>query len=122
MLWLLGLPLALVAAAFLCWQLRYPTHSLRYAVIVELETSDGLVDGSSVVEMKIREKPGFGSDAPGISYHLQGEAVAVDLPDGRTLFALLRRVHWEEKSALTILALARKNVVLRCSWCFLATC
>lgn len=52
----------------------------RYALKVEVETPEGLRTGYSVIEVKF----GYGS------YKITGEAVAVDLPKGQTLFGLLR--------------------------------
>ncbi len=71
--------------------LIYPSASLRYRLTVEVETPEGLKTGSSVIETTINDGPGMG-DASGISFELKGEAVAVDLPGRRTLFALLSGV------------------------------
>lgn len=63
----------------------------RYRLTVEVETPQGLATGSSVIEveqsMGSTAMSGFGQR---ISRRVRGEAVAVDLPDGRTLYALLR--------------------------------
>jgi len=67
-----------------------PDDVVRYRMTVEVMTPQGLRTGQSVVESRIEHGVSFGSDAPGISYKLRGEAVAVDLGDGRVLFALLR--------------------------------
>jgi hypothetical protein len=66
-----------------------PTSALRQRITVEVETPAGLRSGSAVVETVIRYGKSWG-DASGVSIKLEGEAVAVDLPGGRTLFALLR--------------------------------
>lgn len=66
----------------------FPPATLRYRMTVEVETPQGLRTGSSVIEATIHSGPGWG-DASGISYELHGEAVAIDLPNGKTLFALL---------------------------------
>jgi len=64
----------------------------RYRLTVEVETPEGLKSGFSVIEVE-QKLVGGGSD-PGagqsLSLKVRGEAVAVDLPDGRTLYALLR--------------------------------
>jgi hypothetical protein len=62
---------------------------LRYELTIEVETEVGLRRGSSIIEARIRREIPFWG-APGVSYHLRGEAPAVTLPDGRMLFALLR--------------------------------
>lgn len=67
--------------------------TIHYRLTVEVETPQGLRSGSSVIEVKLTET---GEDywanpeARGQRAKLRGEAVAVDLPDGRVLFALLR--------------------------------
>lgn len=67
------------------------TPTYRYRLKVEVETPEGLKTGSSVIEveqsMGRSAGTGFGEI---IMRRVHGEAVAVDLPGGRTLFALLR--------------------------------
>lgn len=59
----------------------------RYRLTVEVDTPQGLRSGSSVIAVKCGavRLPAVG----GAGCHARGEAVAVDLPDGRTLFAFL---------------------------------
>lgn len=78
-------PIALAACA-----LGYRTHELRYRIAVEVDTPAGLRSGSSVIEVRITETPVWDPGRP-ITFGLTGEAVAVDLPGGRTLFALLHQ-------------------------------
>jgi hypothetical protein len=63
----------------------------RYRLTVEVETPDGLRTGSSVIEVRRRmgrtTMDGYG---PVLLSRVHGEAVAVDLPGGKTLYALLR--------------------------------
>ena len=69
-----------------------PTY--RYRLTVEVNTPEGLKTGSSVIQ--VRQRMVRSSSAPshsGVSRSVWGEAVAVDLPGGQTLFALLRSVH-----------------------------
>ena len=66
----------------------------RYRLTVEVATPEGLKTGSSVIQ--VRQRMVRSSSAPsdsGVSRSVRGEAVAVDLPGGQTLFALLRSVH-----------------------------
>ncbi|MGB3711524.1 MAG: hypothetical protein WA985_07530 [Erythrobacter sp.] len=63
----------------------------RYRLTVEVETPEGLRSGSGVIE--VEQSMGRSSMNPAgrqIRRRARGEAVAVDLPDGRTLYALLR--------------------------------
>ncbi|WP_338426390.1 hypothetical protein [Sphingopyxis kveilinensis] len=60
----------------------------RYRLTIEIETPQGLRTGSSVIAVKcgiVRLSAMGGSGC-----HARGEAVTVDMPDGQTLFALLR--------------------------------
>ena len=61
------------------------SNTYRFKVKVEAETPDGPAIGSSVLEGKIVTNSGGG-----VLPSVRGEAVAVDLPGGRTMFALLR--------------------------------
>jgi hypothetical protein len=66
----------------------------RFRLTAKVETPQGVRTGSSVIEV-VWHRPGafaksiLGSQASG-SYTIRGEAVAVDLPGGQTLFLLLR--------------------------------
>lgn len=68
-----------------------PTPDYRYRLTVEVDTPEGLRTGSSVIEvqqgMGRTTMDGYG---PVVRYRIRGEAVAVDLPGGKTLYALLR--------------------------------
>ena len=68
-----------------------PAPDYRYRLTVDVDTPQGLRSGSSVIEveqsMGRTAMSGFGKR---IDRRVRGEAVAVDLPGGRTLFALLR--------------------------------
>jgi hypothetical protein len=80
--------LVTVAAGLAGCAIIWPSSTIRYRMTVEVETPRGLKAGSSVIESTISDGPSIG-DASGISYHYRGEGVAVDLPGGRTLFALM---------------------------------
>ncbi|OCC24853.1 hypothetical protein MB02_05170 [Croceicoccus estronivorus] len=66
-------------------------ETYRYRLTVEVDTPEGPRAGSSVIEVSGHKGIGIpGPEAGGWISRVQGEAVAVDLPNGRTLFALLR--------------------------------
>lgn len=69
------------------------SEEFRYRLTVEVETPQGLRTGSSVIEVEVTEI-GDGAwklpEASGVRATPRGEAVAVDLPGGKVLFALLR--------------------------------
>lgn len=67
------------------------TETFRYRLTVEVETPQGLRAGSSVIEVEQNLGRSAASPANSQIYRkVRGEAVAVDLPDGQTLYALLR--------------------------------
>lgn len=59
----------------------------RYRMAVEVETPMGLKTGSSVIQVVETESQGL--EGSHLDVRVTGEAVAVDLPGGQTLFALL---------------------------------
>lgn len=64
-----------------------PYPPFRYRMTVEVETPEGLRTGSAVREVSFYPPLLRAQSAVGTSY--RGEAVAVDLPGGRVLYALL---------------------------------
>ena len=61
--------------------------SYRYRLTVEVETPEGLKTGSSVIEVTETDQNGINGSH--LDIKVKGEAVAVDLPGGQVLFALL---------------------------------
>jgi len=83
--------LILLAALLLgaCGQ-HLPTY--RYRMTVEVDTPEGLRTGSSVIEVRSSEASNYAIPNPRLlSRKISGEAIAVDLPSGQTLFALLSK-------------------------------
>lgn len=71
--------------------------SYRYRLTVQVDTPQGLREGSSVIEVHTVDQVGFpGPEAGGLNSGMIGEAVAVDLPGKRTLFALLSNAQRSE--------------------------
>lgn len=71
--------------------LMRPSEELRYRLTVEVETPQGLKTGSSVIEVRGVKNPDWVTpEGRGTRASFKGEAAAVDLPGGRTLFALLK--------------------------------
>ncbi len=64
--------------------------SFRFRMTVEVQTPQGPVSGSSVLEIQANRQTDLMTGGNTVGVDLTGEAVAVDLPDGRTLFAVLR--------------------------------
>lgn len=68
-----------------------PAPDYRYRLTVEVDTPDGVRSGSSVIEVR----QNMGRSAGGgfnriVMRRVRGEAVVVELPNGQSLFALLR--------------------------------
>lgn len=80
-----------LAVMYAAYNVSYPTYTHRYRLTIEIETPEGARSGSSVIEVTTRPLSGPlgqlfpSSGAP----HAKGEAVFVDLGQGRNLVALL---------------------------------
>jgi hypothetical protein len=66
------------------------SNSYRFRMTVEVETPEGVKVGSSVYEVRARRTKAMLPDANTRKSAARGEAVAVDLHGGRTLFALTK--------------------------------
>jgi hypothetical protein len=66
-----------------------PKSEYRQRIIVEVETPSGLRTGSSVIQVRHKQKPKALEHIPGNGFYARGEAVAVEVAPGRILFALL---------------------------------
>ncbi|MEP2549784.1 MAG: hypothetical protein ABJH26_00690, partial [Marinomonas sp.] len=77
------------------------TPSYRYKLTVEVDTPDGIKSGFSVIEVDTHIASENAIPTPGLlSFKVRGEAAAVDLPNGQTVFALLRsesEIQWAAK-------------------------
>lgn len=83
--------LAILCLLLAACSLTDDTPSYRYRLTVEVDTPEGLKTGSSVIEVRQRlVRPGSSPANVAVERRVRGEAVAVDLPGGKTLFALLR--------------------------------
>jgi len=82
---------ALILAPYIAWKIVYPTYTHRFRLVIEFETNQGLKSGSSVIEVSQTDIPkafyvtGYASTAP----RARGEAVFVDLGQGRNVVGLL---------------------------------
>ena len=64
--------------------------AFKVRVIVEVDTPQGSRSGSSVYEVKAASLRTTLPDAAQRTWSTRGEAIAVDLPNGQTLFALMQ--------------------------------
>lgn len=84
---------ALLGGAALCglvWYTSPPQHRYRFKMTIEVETPEGIRSGSAVYEVTAQNLQALLPDEADRSWATKGEAVAVDLPRGVTLFALLK--------------------------------
>lgn len=83
---------AAVLALSGCDALERPATEARYRMVLAVETPEGVKNGSSVIELRAVSNPDWMRKSSGRTgaTSFKGEAVAVDLPNGQTLFALLR--------------------------------
>jgi hypothetical protein len=61
---------------------------LRYELTIKVETPEGPRRGSSVIQVIVERSVPFWGDT-GIHFRVTGKAPAIELPDGRLVFALL---------------------------------
>jgi hypothetical protein len=85
--------LGIIAAVVVCglvlaWMALQP-HTYRYRLTIEIMTPDGLRSGSSVLEVLSSETTVGLIEMRGVRSALRGEAVFVDLGQGRNVVALL---------------------------------
>lgn len=88
MKWLLGFAL-IVAAVVVGWRLLYPAYTYHYRLTIEVETPDGIKSASSVIEVTQRKQTPAPLPVPPYVARVKGEAVFVDLGQGRNVIALL---------------------------------
>ena len=67
----------------------FGNHTYRYKITVEVETPSGVKSGFAVREVQYSTGGIKLPESSSVSVTQRGEAVAVDLPGGQTLFALL---------------------------------
>jgi hypothetical protein len=85
-----GTLLAAAAALALSGCAEMFPYRYRFELTVEVDTPQGLRKGSSVYEVLANNKTALLPEEASRDWGVRGEAVAVDLPNGRTLFALLK--------------------------------
>ncbi len=79
-----------VAAVIFWFQRAYPVCTFRYTLVAEAETPDGIRRGASNIEVSYQLYMNFGG--PGNwKRRVTGEAVYVDLGEGKNFFVLLTR-------------------------------
>lgn len=85
----LAIAVAVIAAVVVLYELKYPTYSYRYRMTVNVEVDGQVRSGSSVIEVRVSKQLQFLPDVNPLEYRERGEAVFVDLGNGRNIVALL---------------------------------
>jgi hypothetical protein len=83
----LGIALALIAGVPVLYGVAYPSLTLHYRLTLEAEVDGKSKTGSGVIEVTYAKQLNIRSE---LSVGFRGEAVALDLGDRGTLFALLK--------------------------------
>lgn len=87
MRWLLGLVVSSLLI-YIAWNVFFPSHIHRYRLTIEVEADGNVHSGSSVIEVAVTEQPKLLPEIGALG-KIRGEAVFVDLGQGRNLVALL---------------------------------
>lgn len=92
--------LGLLLAGFVGCRVAYPSYEWRQKITIEVETPQGPVTASSVAEVAWWAHPQILPDASPRDFSVKAEAVVLQLPDGRYLFALVRTAHLIARAVL----------------------
>jgi hypothetical protein len=87
-----GIALATIAAVVLLYKLIYPTDNYRYRMTVDVDVDGKVHSGSSVIEVSVHRQPALLPEMGPFTESVRGEAVLVELPDGRNIVALLASI------------------------------
>jgi hypothetical protein len=82
--------IALVIGCGLAWcKLAYPTYTYHYRMTVNVEADGNIHSDSSVIEVRLVKQVQFMLEVPRVETEISGEAVFVDLGQGRNVIELL---------------------------------
>jgi hypothetical protein len=96
MKWIVGIVVSL-AMCFGLYKIKYPTYTYRYRMTVEIEAGGQIRSGSSVIEVTVTRVPQILPEAGPYERSAEGQAVFVDLPDGKNIVALLTSGQFGER-------------------------
>lgn len=71
------------------WKYEFPSATWRYKMTVTVETPEGIKTGFAVREVHASAQPGFVGVEAKVYHTVKGEAVVVDMGQGKYLFALM---------------------------------
>ena len=79
----------LIGGVVLWYKTSYPTYTYRYRMTVEVPVDGKVHSGSSVIEIRLVSQPQLLPEMGPVRQEISGQAVYVDLGQGRNVFALL---------------------------------
>jgi hypothetical protein len=71
------------------WKYEFPSATWNHKLTVTIETPEGLKTGSAVREVTYINGPKILPDVAGANWKVKGEAVVVDMGQGKYLFAIM---------------------------------
>ena len=80
---------AIIGGVVVCWNLNFPTYTYRYRMTVDIDAKGKLYSSSSVIQVVVSTQPHRLLPVTPITTRTTGEAVFVDLGEGRNIIALL---------------------------------
>ena len=80
---------AIIAVAIIAYKTTYPTYTYRYRMTVEVEVDGQVRSGASVIEGRLVKQSSMIAPVPRVRPEFSGEAVFVDLGNGRHVIAAL---------------------------------
>lgn len=86
---LISLLFGILMGAYLGYKVLYPTYRYSQKLTITISTANGPISGTAIQAVEWVEKPRILTDFPGRSVRIKGDAIFVDLKDGRYLAALL---------------------------------
>jgi hypothetical protein len=101
---LIAVPVLWLASAFAYESWHTYTH--RFRLTIEVDDRGVSKSASSVIQISVTEKPHWVPQTGGVYTSVRGEAVFLDLGDGRNVIALLGRGPFGERDIYNLAALA----------------
>jgi hypothetical protein len=92
---LIGLIAVMLAYGF--YKIKYPTYTYRYRMTVEVEAGGQTRSGSSVIEVSATRQPHVLPEVLPFVRSAEGQAIFIDLPEGKNIVALLASGQFGER-------------------------
>jgi hypothetical protein len=85
----LAIAASIILAVATLYKIKYPTYTYRYRMTVTVDVDGETRSGSSVVEVRVSKQPRFLPEVLPLDQSVRGQAVFVELPNGKNVVALL---------------------------------